>query len=658
MDEEGQIGEDMPRGPGSRRSASPDRRSGSHDVLAAALRGSPSHEALSGDGTRCDEDLAPAQGGATHNAQQHHHDAAFNDGTASPVSPHRLGGANTQPAADVAAGGETGGGIAPPAAAHPPVAATARHVNGREEVPHHPATGHSSWSRGGRSRSRSRSPVPPHGGGGGTRPGGGGYHVNPPRVAAIPPQQQRGGGGRGGAPGGGGRGGYGNEAPPPSRGAPAPAYGEPHGRPVPPVQDLPLPAAWAVSDAGSTITFTDASCIFLRRDDLEEAASRPGEDVHSLCRGALVRVRGPDSSYAVREVFRAKLGPPSDDPHAGPVLQLQLFQEPDDVYTSDQVSNAPVTLQEWRNFTAELARERRVLSLSHARAVCHNLGRPPPPGTPGQLAGEEPVSKPAHVAASGVPHAIGAMAAEDAERARRRAARFGGAGGSGSPPRGSPPGANVGGGGGGGVETRVFHVPQPYMGALIGSKHGTVNSLRQKHGVECVVDSSRCTATVTGHTAGVDAIFADFDRIIERCIATQAAHQARNAAAGGQAQQQQQQGGGGGGNAAMTPMMVPGAHNPAGDDPRFVAAADAGDLVTVVVDCYDHLGAVIGPKGTTVRRIQAQHGVVVDKMQETKQVKVSGARAAAAAAVEDIQQVVHKAATDLQAMRQQRMEQR
>jgi rRNA processing protein Krr1/Pno1 len=638
--EQGQVDE-VPRDvPGQRRSPSP-------DVLAAALRGSPSHEALSGDGTRCDEDLAPARGG-THAGDQQR-DAAFHDGTASPVSPHRLGATHTQPAADVAVGGDTGGGAAPPAAAHAPVPAAARHVNAREEVPHHPATGHSSWSRGGRSRSRSRSPPPQQGGG--SRAAGGGYHTNPPRVSAMPPQQQR-GGGRGGAPSVGGRGGYGNDVPPPSRAAPAPAFGEPHARPVPPVHDLPLPAAWAAApEVSGTITFTDASCIFLRRDDLEEAASRPGEDVHSLFRGALVRVRGADSSYAVREVFRAKLGPPAEDPHSGPVLQLQLFQEPDDVYTSDQVSNAPVTLQEWRSFTAELARDRRVLSASHARAVCHNLGRPPPPGTPGQLAGEEPAGKAAHVAAGGMPHASGGMAAEDAERARRRAARFGDGGGA-SPPRGSPPGGIVT-----GVETRVFHVPQAYMGALIGSKHGTVNSLRQKHGVECVVDSSRCTATVTGHVAGVDAIFADFDRIIERCIATQAAHQARNAAAGGQAQQQQQ-GGGGGGHAAMTPMMVPGAHNPAGDDPRFVAAADAGDLVTVVVDCYDHLGAVIGPKGTTVRRIQAQHGVVVDKMQETKQVKVSGARAAAAAAVEDIQQVVHKAATDLQFQRQQRMEQR
>ena len=478
----------------------------------------------------------------------------------------------------------------------------------------------------------------------------------------VQQQQQRGGGrgGPGGPPnGGGGRAGNTHNEPP-SR-APVGGYGEPHARPAP-AHDLPLPAAWAAAlevESGS-ISFTDAFCIFLRRDELEEAASRAGEDVHSLFRGALVRVRGPDSSYAVREVFRAKLGPLVDAPNSGPVLQLQLFQEPDDVYTSDQVSNAPVTLQEWRSYTAELARDRRVLSLAHARAVCHNLGRPPPPGTPGQATGEEPHSRgPPGAAPHGGP--AGGMSAEDAERARRRAARFGGGA---SPPRLGPDGQQQqppGGGGGAGVETRVFRVPQPYMGALIGSKHQTVNSLRVKHGVECVVDSSRCTATVTGHVAGVDAMFADFERIIERCIATQAAHQARNAggggggpAAGGQQQMQQP-----GGASAMTPMMTgPGAHNPAGDDPRFVAAADSGDLVTVVVDCFEHLGAVIGPKGAMVRRIQAQHGVVVDKMQETKQARVAGARAAVAAAVDDIQQVVHKAAQELAAQRQARLDAR
>ena len=665
------------------------------DVLAAALRGSPSkEETLSegeeeerhgggrGRGRAGGENEAEAEDGelrvpaAGTDAGELPHSGAAPPG--SPVSDHRL------PHAAAGVDGGVTGQLQGQSMA-PGNATTAR------SSPQGAYTHRSNGRRASRSPMRSRSRSPPgRGYPPATARGGVSYSAHntshpPPRVSSAPPGRGQGapppsrGPPTGIAPSSAGRqaGGFNNryDGPPPAAipVTSASRHGG-HGTAMGMDDAIPMPAAWADDVGGGyangrpqsggkgvhgngdafsdgTISLTDASCIFVRRDEMDEAATRPGEDVHTLFRGALVRVRGPAGAYAVREVYRAKVtsapipGAVDDHPSGVPVLQLQLLQEPDCVYTSAQVSNAAVTLTEWRQYTAELAREGRNLSMAHAMAVCHNLGRAPPPGTPAQHApASQPASQPSGAMDS--QQVVHQLSAEDADRARRRAARFGSSLETSTPASGpgtSGPGASWD--AGNGQITRVYHVEQQYMGALIGREHRTVNTLRQQHGVDCVVDSSRCTATVTGTPAAVDAIFGDFERIVARCIATQEQHAARNAGVQPPA---------GAGVPVMTPQMVNGGHNPANDDPRYMRAVQQGDIVTAIVDARGHLGAVIGPNGTVVRRIQAQHGVVVDKMQETKQVKVSGSAEAVRTAIIDIEQVVAKAASDLQTAQAQR----
>ena len=154
-------------------------------------------------------------------------------------------------------------------------------------------------------------------------------------------------------------------------------------------------------------TLSEALLVVLSRAELEAAAVRPSEDVHSLARGALVRVRSKDACYALREVYRARLAP-STRPDRPPLLQLQTYQDYETSITAEQVSNSPPTPAEWDAFVADLAESGRRLTLQHVRAVAHNLGRVVPP------------------ADSRSPEAarVPSPSSAEAERARKRADRF------------------------------------------------------------------------------------------------------------------------------------------------------------------------------------------------------------------------------------------
>ncbi len=78
-----------------------------------------------------------------------------------------------------------------------------------------------------------------------------------------------------------------------------------------------------------------------------------------------------------------------------------------------------------------------------------------------------------------------------------------------------------------------------------------------------------------------------------------------------------------------------------------IAAEAAGLTVERLIDARGCLAAIIGARGGTVKRIQAETGARVDKLQETLQVRVSGVPskvAAAVAAIEDVMEWASRAA--------------
>lgn len=62
-----------------------------------------------------------------------------------------------------------------------------------------------------------------------------------------------------------------------------------------------------------------------------------------------------------------------------------------------------------------------------------------------------------------------------------------------------------------------------------------------------------------------------------------------------------------------------------------------------VLDARGKLGAIIGHGGSTVRRIQQESGAVVDKLQESGEVRVRGTPGAVAAAVRLIEDLLERA---------------
>jgi hypothetical protein len=70
------------------------------------------------------------------------------------------------------------------------------------------------------------------------------------------------------------------------------------------------------------------------------------------------------------------------------------------------------------------------------------------------------------------------------------------------------------------------------------------------------------------------------------------------------------------------------------------AAEAAGVPSTLIIDARGCLAAIIGARGATIKKIQADSGARVDKLQETLQLKVTGLPSQCAAAIAAIDDVV------------------
>jgi len=160
-------------------------------------------------------------------------------------------------------------------------------------------------------------------------------------------------------------------------------------------------------------------------------------------------------------------------------------------------------------------------------------------------------------------------------------------------------------------------IPAGAMGAVLGAKHATLTRIKESHGCAIAVDPAGAHVTVSGSAASVAAACDDIARIISHV------------------------------RDRPPPASAAGNSGAAGNNSGAGAAAAAsGDQMSVTVSARGCLAAIIGSKGATVKRIQMESGARIDKLQETLELRVTGAPAAVRAACAAIDSVVDRTLRD------------
>ena len=163
-------------------------------------------------------------------------------------------------------------------------------------------------------------------------------------------------------------------------------------------------------------------------------------------------------------------------------------------------------------------------------------------------------------------------------------------------------------------------IPAGAMGAVLGAKHATLTRIKESHGCAIAVDPGGAHVTVSGSAASVAAACDDIARIISHVRDRPPPASAAGGTAGG--------------------------NNASGGANAGAAAGASGDQMSVTVSARGCLAAIIGSKGATVKRIQMESGARIDKLQETLELRVTGAPAAVRAACAAIDSVVDRTLRD------------